>query len=175
MSKSAYCGWCPNRHEPSQGERYAMKEAKVVRLVQPGEFEDALTAVLRAGARDLLAQAIEAEVEDFRSRYADQRLTDGRERLGAPPACTPRAGQAISDECESAVLIPNLETVLFCRWRTIMSAFIAPTPRHWNWRPCGRRSSRSARGKDCKRIVLGGSRATPSPASKKMDAPRRSG
>ncbi len=58
-----------------------MKEAKVVRLVQPGEFEDALTAVLRAGARDLLAQAIEAEVEDFRSRYADQRLKDGRERL----------------------------------------------------------------------------------------------
>ena len=58
-----------------------MKEAKVVRLVQPGEFEDALTAVLRAGARDLLAQAIEAEVEEFRSRFSDQRLKDGRERL----------------------------------------------------------------------------------------------
>jgi len=58
-----------------------MEEAKVVRLVQPGEFEDALTAVLRAGARDLLAQAIEAEVEDFRSAFADQRLKDGRERL----------------------------------------------------------------------------------------------
>jgi putative transposase len=58
-----------------------MEEAKVVRVVQPGEFEDALTAVLRAGARDLLAQAIEAEVEDFRSRFADQRLKDGRERL----------------------------------------------------------------------------------------------
>lgn len=58
-----------------------MKESKVVRLVQPGEFEDALTAVLRAGARDLLAQAIEAEIEDFRSAFADQRLKDGRERF----------------------------------------------------------------------------------------------
>ena len=51
------------------------------RVHQPGEFEDALTARLRAGARDLLAQAIEAEVEGFRSGYADQRLKDGRERL----------------------------------------------------------------------------------------------
>lgn len=58
-----------------------MIDAKVVRLVQPGEIEDVLTAVLRAGARDLLAQAIEAEVEEFRARYADHRLDDGRERL----------------------------------------------------------------------------------------------
>ena len=58
-----------------------MIDAKVVRLVQPGEIEDVLTAVLRAGARDLLAQAVEAEVEEFRARYADHRLDDGRERL----------------------------------------------------------------------------------------------
>ncbi len=35
----------------------------VVPLRQPEETEDALTAVLRSGARRLLAQAVEAEAE----------------------------------------------------------------------------------------------------------------
>jgi hypothetical protein len=34
----------------------------VTKLVQPGSFEDPLTEVLRAGARTLLAQAVETEV-----------------------------------------------------------------------------------------------------------------
>ena len=38
-----------------------MTEANVFQLSQPGTFTDPLTAVLRNGARALLAQAIEAE------------------------------------------------------------------------------------------------------------------
>jgi hypothetical protein len=37
-----------------------MSENRVVALRQPGEFDDPLTEVLRQGARDLLAQAVEA-------------------------------------------------------------------------------------------------------------------
>lgn len=40
--------------------------------------EDVLTAVLREGATKLLTQAIEAEVEVYIARYADQRDRDGR-------------------------------------------------------------------------------------------------
>jgi len=58
-----------------------MQSDNVVRLAQPGEFDDALTSVLRAGARELLAQAIETEVETFRAQHAGLRLEDGRERL----------------------------------------------------------------------------------------------
>jgi putative transposase len=53
----------------------------VVPLHQPEETEDALTAVLRSGARRLLAQAVEAEAEAFLATMKDMRLPDGRERL----------------------------------------------------------------------------------------------
>lgn len=53
----------------------------VVRLRQPGEIDDPLTEVLRAGARQLLAQAIEAEVEVFLAGVKDEKLADGRDRV----------------------------------------------------------------------------------------------
>src|SRR6476659_5487638 len=53
----------------------------VVPLRQPEETEDALTAVLRSGARRLLAQAVEAEAEAFLATMKDMRLPEGRERL----------------------------------------------------------------------------------------------
>jgi len=53
----------------------------VVPLRHPEETEDALTAVLRSGARRLLAQAVEAEAEAFLATMKDMRLPDGRERL----------------------------------------------------------------------------------------------
>jgi putative transposase len=63
-------------------ERYAMtSHSSVVPLRQPKETEDALTAVLRSGARRLLAQAVEAEAEAFLATMKDMRLPDGRERL----------------------------------------------------------------------------------------------
>jgi transposase-like protein len=54
----------------------------VVPLRQPDEIDDPLTAVLRRGARQLLAQAIEAEAEAFLAGMKDVRLADGRERRG---------------------------------------------------------------------------------------------
>jgi putative transposase len=53
----------------------------VVPLRQPDEVDDPLTAVLRSGARRLLAQAIEAEAEAFLAEMKGVRLPDGRERL----------------------------------------------------------------------------------------------
>jgi transposase-like protein len=53
----------------------------VVPLRQPEEAEDPLTAVLRSGARRLLAQAVEAEAEAFLATMKDMRLPDGRERV----------------------------------------------------------------------------------------------
>jgi len=52
-----------------------------VRLRQPDEIDDPLTEVLRAGARRLLAQAVEMEAEAFLAAMQDLRLSDGRARL----------------------------------------------------------------------------------------------
>ncbi len=53
----------------------------VVPFRQPDTVDDPLTAVLRDGARRLLAQAIEAEAEAFLATMREMRLPDGRERL----------------------------------------------------------------------------------------------
>ena len=53
----------------------------VVRLRQPDEIDDPLTEVLRAGARRLLAQAVELEAEAFLASMQDLKLPDGRDRL----------------------------------------------------------------------------------------------
>lgn len=58
-----------------------MKESTVVRLPSPEGVEDALTAVLRRGARDLIRHAVEAEVASQLEFYEDLRLADGRRRL----------------------------------------------------------------------------------------------
>jgi putative transposase len=56
-------------------------DSTVVPLRQPDVVEDPLTAVLRSGARRLLAQAVEAEAEAFLAAMRDRRLADGRERV----------------------------------------------------------------------------------------------
>jgi hypothetical protein len=59
-----------------------MKEDTVVALHQPGSLsDDPLTDILRAGARQLLTQAVEAEIEGHIAAHAD--LTDafGRRRI----------------------------------------------------------------------------------------------
>ena len=53
----------------------------IVRLRQPEDIDDPLTEVLRAGARRLLAQAVELEAEAFLTAMQDLRLPDGRARL----------------------------------------------------------------------------------------------
>src|ERR1700709_988152 len=56
-------------------------DSTVVSFRQPDTVDDPLTAVLRNGARRLLAQAIEAEAEAFLVAMKSRRLPDGRDRV----------------------------------------------------------------------------------------------
>ena len=58
-----------------------MTEDSVVALHHPGVTADPLTAVLRGGARELLAQAIEAEVAAVLAAHEHLKTEDGRRRL----------------------------------------------------------------------------------------------
>jgi transposase-like protein len=78
--KAAYRGGDHASHFSTEGG-YAVSDDTVVKLVQPGSFEDPLTEVLRNGARTLLAQAVEAEVAAFLYRHADLKTEDGRARV----------------------------------------------------------------------------------------------
>ena len=58
-----------------------MFENKVVPLRQKDEIDDPLTEILRAGAKRLIEQAVEAEFAAFLGSHADL------EAAGRPPAC----------------------------------------------------------------------------------------
>jgi putative transposase len=58
-----------------------MKTDTIVTLRQPGDFTDPLTEVLRNGARQLLAHAVEAEVAELLAVHAHLTTDDGRQRL----------------------------------------------------------------------------------------------
>ena len=58
-----------------------MSNTTVIPLRQPETIDDPLTQVLRSGARELLAKAVEAEVEEFLTTYADLRTDDGLQRV----------------------------------------------------------------------------------------------
>ena len=59
-----------------------MNDDTVVALRQPGSLsDDPLTDILRAGARQLLAQAIEAEVEGHIVAHAGLTAAGGRRRV----------------------------------------------------------------------------------------------
>ncbi len=69
--------------------------SKIIALRQPDEIDDPLTNILRAGARQLLAQAVEIEVETFLATVKDLKLADGRARVvrhGYGPARTIATG-----------------------------------------------------------------------------------
>lgn len=55
-----------------------MGKDNVVALAGPAESSDPLTDVLRAGARQLIQQAVEAELQELLAAHADRRLPDGR-------------------------------------------------------------------------------------------------
>jgi transposase-like protein len=57
------------------------ENSTVVRLRQPDDIDDLLTSILRSGARQLLAQAVEMEAEAFLAAMKDQKLSDGRDRV----------------------------------------------------------------------------------------------
>ena len=69
--------------------------SNIVALRQPDDIDDPLTNILRAGARQLLAQAVEIEVETFLATVKDLKLADGRARVvrhGYGPARTIASG-----------------------------------------------------------------------------------
>src|SRR3974390_679943 len=66
-----------------------MTENKVVSLRPEGAIDDPLTEILRAGARSLIAQAVEAEFAAFLASHDDKALRDGRRR-GGPARARPR-------------------------------------------------------------------------------------
>jgi hypothetical protein len=53
----------------------------VIKLIQPGIFDDQLTEILHNGAHALLANAVEAEVADFLGKYADLKTQGGHQRV----------------------------------------------------------------------------------------------
>jgi putative transposase len=74
-----------------------MEEDTVIRLRKQEEESgfDLLTDILRTGAKKLLAQAIEAEISDYLSRYSNERLADGKQavvRNGYLPERTVQTG-----------------------------------------------------------------------------------
>ena len=58
-----------------------MSENRVVALRREGAIDHPLTEILRAGARRLIAQAVEAEFETFLASNAELVLADGRQRV----------------------------------------------------------------------------------------------
>ena len=59
-----------------------MAKDNVIDLKKPEPFiDDPITDILRSGARQLLAQALEFEVASFLSQYADLIDDQGRKRI----------------------------------------------------------------------------------------------
>ena len=72
-----------------------MNENRVVSLRQKDEIDDPFTEILRAGARKLIAQAVEIEFDAFLATHADLVLADGRQRVvrhGHDPVRTIQTG-----------------------------------------------------------------------------------
>jgi putative transposase len=63
-----------------------MDENRVVSLRQKGAIDDPLTEILRAGARRLIAQAVEAEFETFLASNAEPGSFRRSSARGSPRA-----------------------------------------------------------------------------------------
>ena len=50
----------------------------VVELTRPDQFSDSLTELLRTGAKQLLEQAVEAELAGFMEQFSGKKLSDGK-------------------------------------------------------------------------------------------------
>jgi len=95
-----------------------MKKDNVVELIQPGEFKDHLTEILRQGAQALVLQAVETEFAAFLETHSEEKLEDGRKRvvrhghlperkvvtgIGAIPVKVPRARDRKGHKAEEAI------------------------------------------------------------------------
>lgn len=54
-----------------------MSQDNIIDLTGRGEISDPLTALLRSGARQLICQAVRAELEGFMTGYAGQKTSRG--------------------------------------------------------------------------------------------------
>src|SRR6202044_4121439 len=79
------------------------ENSNVVRLRHPDEIDDPLTNILRSGARQLLAQAIELEAEAFLAEMKDFRLADGRDRVVRNGHGPERTIQTVRQGCAEPV------------------------------------------------------------------------
>lgn len=66
---------------PKKAKGYAVSNSNVVELKKPEGVYDPVTELLKQGARRLLAQAIESEVEGFLAGYAHLTLGNGHRRV----------------------------------------------------------------------------------------------
>lgn len=63
-----------------------MKKDNVIRVNKPETFiDDPLTEILRQGARRLLAQALEVEIETVLNQYKELKDQRGHQRLTIAP------------------------------------------------------------------------------------------
>jgi hypothetical protein len=61
-----------------QKKGYVMSKNKIIALKKPGEFSaDPLTELLRHCARQLIVDAVEAELQELLNQYADIKDHDG--------------------------------------------------------------------------------------------------
>ncbi len=68
-----------------------MKDDIIVGFRNPGNFvHDPLSEVLRVGARKLLAQAIEEEVDAFLAKQRHLQNDEGHQRVGCVTAIFPK-------------------------------------------------------------------------------------
>ena len=161
---------------PLQRSEYAGSNDNVVELKNPGvasAVADALTEVLRAGARRLLAQAIETEVVEFLGQHRDKLDPGGRGRIvrngylpartiqtgiGDVPVKVPRIRDRVGEIRFSSSILPpylrrtkSIEELL--PWLYLKASRRASSPRPW--RRCwvgmqpGCRRLRSAGSKRC--------------------------
>jgi transposase-like protein len=71
-----------NENIQRRKDTHTMPKDNVIELKKLEPFvDDPITDVLRRGARKLLAEALEAEIESFLSQYADLRDEQGRKRV----------------------------------------------------------------------------------------------
>ena len=54
-----------------------MKKDTVVELCRPAQGQDLLSTMLRDGAQRLVAQAVQAEFEEFLARFSGERFENG--------------------------------------------------------------------------------------------------
>ena len=70
------------RQDFNQQKEYAMTDFNPNAFVQPQQtFNDPLTDLLRQGARELIAKAVETEVQILLEQHSPKKLPDGRQAL----------------------------------------------------------------------------------------------